>query len=194
MVISTRENKARTREVPGETGVWVFIIGDLLMFSLLFGVFLFYRREDPAVFELAQVGLRQDLALANTVLLLTSSWFVVRGLTAFRAGLQRSSILFFRAALACGVGFVVLKYVEYSEKFSDGITIDTNNFYTYYFVLTGIHLIHLVVGLGVLHFLTQVAAKADVTRSDHGSVESGCLYWHMVDLLWIVILAIIYLV
>lgn len=180
--------------IPGEVGVWVFILGDLAMFTLLFGVFLFYRAENPPIFISAQENLRQDLALANTVLLLSSSWLVVRGLAAFRSRQGRAYQRFFIGAILCGLGFVALKYVEYEEKFAGGITINTNDFYTYYFILTGIHLIHLVVGIAILFFLTRIGARPDPTPTDHRMVESGCLYWHMVDLLWIVILAIIYLV
>lgn len=181
-------------KIPGEVGVWVFILGDLVIFSLLFGIFLYYRAEDPLLFAAAQENLRQDYALANTLLLLTSSWFVVRGIVAFRSGDTAAHRKFLLLALLCGIGFVALKYLEYSEKFGAGITINTNDFYTYYFVLTGIHLFHLIVGLGVLGFLLQVDTGSEPTEADHRIQESGCLYWHMVDLLWIVILAIVYLI
>lgn len=194
LATDTQLEEEHQASIPGELGVWVFIIGDMLMFALLFGVYLYYRAADPALFSDAQTGLRQDLALANTLLLLTSSWFVVLGLSAFRSGNRQMCSRLYGLAMACGLGFVILKYVEYGEKFAAGVTINTNEFYTYYFVLTGIHLLHVVVGLGALLFLIKVSSKPAVTTADHTNIESGCLYWHMVDLLWIVILAIIYLI
>lgn len=183
-----------SKRVPGEEGVWLFIIGDMVMFALLFGVFMYYRALSPELFASSQLNLRQDLALANTLLLLCSSWFVAIGMNALRGGRTRRANWCFPAAGLCGLAFVFIKYVEYSEKFSGGITINSNEFYTYYFVLTGIHLIHLIVGLGVLVFVSLIARKGKTTGDDLRNAESGSLYWHMVDLLWIVLLAIVYLV
>ena len=182
------------KRIPGEEGVWLFIIGDMVMFALLFGVFMYYRALSPELFASSQVNLRQDLALANTILLLCSSWFVALGMDSLRRGKAQRSNWCFPVAALCGIAFVVLKYVEYAEKFTSGIAINTNEFYTYYFVLTGIHLIHLLVGLGVLLFVALIARKPAHTDADLRNAESGSLYWHMVDLLWIVILAILYLV
>ena len=181
------------KKVPGEAGVWVFIIGDLLMFSLLFGIFLFYRGQAPSVFLDAQTYLRQDLALINTVLLLTSSWFVVRGLSSVRSDSSIKARVYFKWAMVLGIGFVGLKWVEYAEKFSAGVTINTNDFYTYYFIVTIIHLVHLIIGLGVLWFLIGVTKKPEISEENIRTIECGGLYWHMVDLLWVAIVAIIYL-
>lgn len=190
----TSASEKPARRLPGEEGVWVFIIGDLIVFSLMFGVFMYYRTQSPEVFASSQLNLRQDLALANTVLLLGSSWLVAVGLDALRNANLAKAKLVYRGAALCGLAFVALKYVEYSEKFGGGITILTNDFYTYYFVLTGIHLLHLIVGLAVLAFILSIAAKPKLEDRDLRNAESGSLYWHMVDLLWIVILAIIYLI
>lgn len=190
----TSESQQPPRRLPGEEGVWVFIVGDLVVFALMFGMFMYYRALSPELFASSQLDLRQDLALANTVLLLCSSWLVAVGLDALRKANLARAKLAYRGAAVCGAGFVALKYVEYSEKFGDGVTIVTNDFYTYYFVLTGIHLLHLIVGLLVLAFVLSIAGKPKLEDSDLRNAESGSLYWHMVDLLWIVILAIIYLI
>lgn len=190
----TSADKNQPRSIPGEEGVWVFIIGDMIVFALMFGVFMYYRALNPELFASSQLNLRQDLALANTVFLLCSSWFVVLGMDSLRTVNLQKAKWAYRGAGVCGLAFVALKYVEYSEKFASGIAITTNEFYTYYFILTGIHLLHLIVGLAVLGFILQVARKPKLEDSDLRNAESGSLYWHMVDLLWIVILAIIYLV
>ena len=96
-------------------------------------------------------------------------------------------------AFACGAGFVVIKFFEFGEKISAGITLNTNEFFILYSMFTGIHLVHVLIGLGVLIFLWRAA-----TRLPDGSAittpESGGIFWHMVDLLWILLFPLIYLV
>lgn len=181
-----------TRHLPGEVGVWVFILGDLVVFTLLFATYLYYRALEPELYLQGQKTLRQDLATINTFLLLTSSWFVVMALSAARKRELARTRLNFSLAAACGFAFVVLKYVEYREKFAAGINILTNDFYTYYFILTGVHLLHVMVGLAVILFLVKHAA-ASRESADITLVESGCAYWHMVDFLWVIIFSLIYL-
>lgn len=180
------------KHLPGEVGVWVFILGDLVVFTILFATFLYYRVPGLQLYLEGHKTLRQDLATINTFLLLTSSWFVVMALSAARKRELARTRLNFSLAAACGCAFVLLKYLEYREKFVAGINILTNDFYTYYFILTGVHLLHVIVGLAVLFFLVQHASTAresvDITL-----VESGCVYWHMVDFLWIIIFSLIYL-
>lgn len=185
--------------LPGEPGVWVFIVGDLLMFALFFGAFVHYRAQDPALYIQSQATLNQGLGAINTVLLLTSSWFVVgavqdtRGQRAGRAGTR--IIL----AFLCGAGFIAVKFFEYREKISAGINLTSNDFYMYYYMLTGIHLLHVVIGMGVLIFLWRLlrqSALRDSTVSHEsviGHLESGASFWHLVDMLWIFLFALLYL-
>jgi nitric oxide reductase NorE protein len=103
------------------------------------------------------------------------------------------SARFFSLAFLCGLGFVVVKFFEYREKIIAGFTITTNDFYMYYFMLTGIHLVHVVIGMGVLAFLIMTSRNPNLEDSHVNVLESGASFWHMVDILWIVLFALFYL-
>lgn len=182
--------------IPGEAGLWVFLIGDMTVFAMLFGVYLDARAKEPALFDAERELLGQHFGAINTLLLLCSSLLVVAGVHALRSGTHhRLAARFFGGAFVVGgCGFVAMKAVEWIGKFSDGITPATNDFWTYYYVLTGLHLFHLLVGMGVLAFVYSQARKPGLSPGRFSVVEGGACYWHMVDLLWIVIFPLLYLV
>lgn len=179
--------------LPGETGVWMFIIGDVLVFSLLFSVFVYDRSQEVALFVEQQQLLNQTLGLFNTLLLLTSSWFVALAVHGARTGQLARARGCFVLAILGGIGFVVIKYFEWSEKIAAGLTIETNNFFMYYYLMTGIHLMHMVIGIGVLVFLWQSVRDTELDAQGVGVLESGACYWHLVDILWIALFALLYL-
>ena len=178
--------------LPGGEGVWVFVCGDLLIFSLFFCVFLDYRSQDIALFAQSASTLNLTYGLLNTLVLLASSWFMVAALKAFRLKQYRQLKAFSWAALICGLLFVLLKVFEYKEKLSLGLGLTTNDFFMFYFVLTGIHLLHVFIGLIIVGWLTFVI-EHDKDRLSESIVESACIFWHMVDLLWIVLFPLLYL-
>ena len=180
--------------LPGEPGVWMFIIGDILVFSLLFSVFVYDRSQEVALFVEQQKLLNQTLGLLNTVLLLTSSWLVALAVHGARAGQLPRARSCFVSAILCGIGFVVVKYFEWGEKIAADLTIETNNFFMYYYLMTGIHLLHMVIGIGVLVFLWQSVRSAELDAQGVGVLESGACFWHLVDILWIALFALLYLV
>ena len=140
----------------------MFIIGDVLVFSLLFSVFVYDRSQEVALFVEQQLLLNQTLGLLNTALLLTSSWLVALAVHGARAGQLSRARSCFVSAILCGIGFVVVKYFEWGEKIAADLTIETNNFFMYYYLMTGIHLLHMVIGIGVLVFLWQSVRGAEL--------------------------------
>jgi nitric oxide reductase NorE protein len=179
--------------MPGEAGIWVFIFGDMLVFGLFFVTYLHYRGGDTSLYVEAQRELNQTLGLINTLLLLTSSWCVAQAVTAIRRGRVSVAPKLFAAGFALGLGFVVVKLVEYGEKISAGITLLTNDFFMFFFMFTGIHMLHVLIGLGVLGFLFSLSRREAAVEHVQ-SLESGGAFWHLVDLLWIVLFALFYLV
>jgi nitric oxide reductase NorE protein len=179
--------------VPGEVGIWVFILGDMLAFALFFGVFVYERANAPALFDSSRHELTVGFAVANTLLLLTSSLFVAGAVRMVREGAQRLAPRLFGLAFLCGLGFVANKAFEYGEQLHHGVTPATNHFYMYFYMLTGIHLLHVVIGLGVLGFLWHVSRRGAQRPNDVMAIETGASYWHMVDLLWIVLFPLLYL-
>jgi len=183
----------RENRVPGEPGFWILILGDLSAFALLFCVFVYYRGHDLAIYLDSQLRLNRICGALNVALLLTSSWFVVEGVEAFRARGTTLARQSFGAALVLGAGFVVVKIFEYREKLHEGIIVTTNEFFMFFYVLTGIHLMHLLIGLGVLGWMRAKSRSTWNSHRDVSLVECGGVYWHMVDLLWVALFALLYL-
>lgn len=183
--------EARNR-VPGEPGVWVFVLGDMVIFGLFFSVYSYYRALDPDSFRHAQLSLNQNFSAFNTLLLLISSWFVVLAVTDVRERAGKLAPRLFVAAGCCGLGFVAIKALEYTELIRAGIGITTHDFFMYYFIFTGLHLVHVVIGIGVLAYLFDLSRR-EPSDADMRLMESGSIYWHMVDLLWIILFPLIYL-
>ena len=179
-------------EIPGEAGIWVLIFGDLLVFGVFFATFAFYRLQQPALFRASQQTLEQSLGILNTLLLLTSSLFLVLGIHAARTDRPSFARRWILLTMALGLCFIAVKALEYSDKIHAGIYPVANNFYMLYFAFTGIHLVHVTVGLGVLAFLRSRIAVGS-SASNLSIIESCALFWHLVDILWVVLFAIFYL-
>lgn len=192
-------DKATSNHVPGEIGIWIFILGDMTLYALLFGSFMIDRREAMELYNQSAGNLHAEIALANTVLLLTSSLFVALGVRGLRerVAVQLSPYLF-AGALMCAVGFCADKVFEYSDLVQRGYTPTLNTFYMYYYILTGIHLTHVVAGSLVLVYLWRAAARGRFeTQSDATyirGIENGASFWHAVDLLWVALFPMLYLV
>lgn len=192
---ATAYSQGRPRTLPGEPGIWVFILGDMLVFAFFFGVLQFYRSQHPEVFEQAQAHMNQALGVLNTFLMLTSSWCVALAVQAARRGVPGVTAPLLSLAFACGLGFCAVKYVEYVEKIHAGLTLGTNEFYTLYYMLTGIHLFHVVVGMVLLAWLIRHRPhNSGYDQKAMRNLEVGATFWHLVDVLWIVLFALFYLV
>lgn len=190
---ATRAPEEAFRRLPGEEGIWILVFGDMVVFGLLFLTFSFYRAENVGLYRSGQDLLNEQLGLVNTLLLLTSSWAVALAVRNVRLGLRTQASTLLGIAVALGCSFVMIKIAEYHEKIAAGITLLTNDFFSYYFVITGIHLTHVLVGIGVLIFLILRTRRAALVVDDVRVFESGAIFWHLVDLLWLVIFALLYL-
>jgi nitric oxide reductase NorE protein len=171
--------------LPGVDGLWVFIGFDAVIFGLLFVSFQHDRHADPALFEHARATLNLSLAGLDTLLLLTSSWLVARAVQSP----EPAPRLLLGGALTGGA-FVVSKSVEYAQKLIDGITPATDSFYSWYFLLTGVHLVHVLAGTGLLTFTWRRSRRG---VSQRVLLECVASFWHLVDLLWIVLFPLLYL-
>lgn len=180
--------------IPGEPGIWLLIFGEMTVFAGLFASFLHTRHGDLAGFLAGQAHLSKPIGIANTLLLLTSSLFVARGVDMAKRGDSVHAPRQFALGLACAAGFVLLKALEYARLFAEGIAVGSHPFFGWYFGLTALHLGHVLIGSVLLSALTLVTRKP-LTKPLHLALaESAGCFWHMVDLLWIVIFALIYLV
>lgn len=185
---------APAKNIPGEAGVWIFILGDMSVFAVFFGVYLVERSKHIDLFDLSQATLNKSFGAINTVFLLISSLFVVLAVRAMRGAQRVIAQRFVTAAFVCGIAFIVVKVFEYREKIAADEIPTTNSFYLLYFVLTGLHLFHLVIGLAVLIALWALAHRPQVTTNQWTFFEGGACFWHMVDALWLVLFPLIFLV
>ncbi|WP_303625212.1 cytochrome c oxidase subunit 3 [Mycolicibacterium arenosum] len=169
--------------------MWFFVIGDLLIFGVYFVGYMYYRTQDSPMFLESQARLNLDIGALNTIVLLTSSLFVALGTGAVRAGKTVDGLRLFGIALAIGAAFPVLKLFEYVPEITAGLTPGTNLFFMYYFVMTGLHLCHVLLGLVIMSFVIRNLRSASPRIS---FVETAATYWHMVDVLWLVLFALLY--
>ncbi len=174
-------------------GIVVFIMADMIVFAMLFTGFMTERAGQLALFDRSSATLDVRLGMLNTLILITSGLFVVFAVHAARQGKTKATRGWLLAGFLVGAGFGVSKTIEYSGKLEHGITMYTNDFYMFYYALTGAHFLHFLGGMLALAFLWFMAGRQKVDGPLFGWIESGGLYWHMVDLLWIVIFPMLYL-
>jgi nitric oxide reductase NorE protein len=182
----------RAGHLPGDGHIWVMVLGDLIIFGAYFIIFMIYRAMAPREFLQSQQHLDLGVGLLNTLVLLTSSWFVARSVQAARANDHRRALRLTYLGGFCGVLFILLKAYEWSANVAGGYTMPSNDFFMFYYMLTGVHLFH--VSLGLLILGVTVRELRNPRRQRIFMVESGATYWHMVDVLWIVIFALLYVV
>lgn len=190
--VITSENQPKL--LPGDLAIWMFIFMELLVFGIFFITYAITRMQNVEMFNHYQLTLNRELGAINTLLLITASYFVVRSVNAVRDNNIKACINWLYAALAGGTGFLVLKSVEYADKFSVGISLDTNTFYMFYLSLTMFHFLHVVLGMLILIAVVIKAKRGAYNRDNYTGVETGASYWHMVDLVWIILFPLVYII
>jgi len=151
------------------------------------------RRDEPSIFAAGHASLQQPLALANTLVLLTGGWLKARGLGSLRAGEARGAARCVAGAMGCGVLFLLLKSVEYAAKLSHGLGLHHDTFFTYYWLLTSFHVMHVLLAVGLLGFAWRGIRVGRYGAMDHADVESIGIFWHMCDVIWLLLYPTIYL-
>ena len=184
-------------------GMWLFLFTEILLFGGLFLVYSVYRSMYAADFHEAAKGLSTVLGTVNTVILLTSSLTMALAITALRRGNTRQSVLLQAATIVLGLVFLVNKYFEWSGHIHEGIYPNATAllargngqvlFYGLYYVMTGLHGLHVVAGLVLIGIMLALTVRRQITGSDQGKLENAGLYWHLVDVIWIFLLPLFYL-
>jgi nitric oxide reductase NorE protein len=176
----------------GDLAVWLIILAELLTFGIFFLSYAFARTFDVALFNASQSTLDLNSGAINTALLITGSWCVVRAVQAVKRDASAEGVRWLVAALACGSGFVVFKLIEFSAKADAGIDLSTNTFYMFYILLTAFHFFHVLAAMVFLMILLFKTHAGRYGSHDVHALETGAAFWHMVDLLWIVLFPLIY--
>ncbi len=180
--------------LPGDLAIWFFIMAELLVFGVFFIVYVFVRSNNIELFNTYQLELHRIAGVINTIALITSSYFVALGVHAIKKGNTKLTGRMLLLALAMGAVFVVVKIWEYSHVFGAGIHLSTNTFYTFYISLTFFHFMHVMMGMVILGALYWFVRQGKYSAEDHIGMETGASYWHMVDLVWIVLFPLVYVI
>ena len=178
------------RRLPGDGHMWVMIIGDLFIFGVYFVTYMVFRAMSRDSFVRSQHHLNNTVGVVNTLIMLTSSMTIALAAIAARERRLRSAQRLVWVTGALGGLFVLVKVFEWHEQIRNGHTV-SDQFYSFYYVFTGVHLVHLLLGLIILGVVIRELRNPRKQRAS--IVEQGAIYWHMVDALWIVIFAILYL-
>jgi cytochrome c oxidase subunit 3 len=187
-------------------GMWVFLVTEVLFFGGLFLVYTVYRIWYPDAFAAASHTLDVTLGTINTVVLITSSLTMALAVHAAQLGQRRLIMLFLMATMALGAVFLGIKSVEYYHKFVEhhvpgpGFQFEEKEyvrhaqiFFSLYFVMTGLHALHMVIGFGIMSWMLWWTWRGAITAEYYSPIEISGLYWHFVDIVWIFLFPLLYL-
>jgi cytochrome c oxidase subunit 3 len=185
-------------------GMWLFLFTELLLFGGMFLLYAVYLKRYPQEFALGGKQLNWILGGANTLILLTSSLFAAMSVTAVQRDELRRCVMLIIGTILCAGGFMVIKYVEWSAKIGHGIYPGSPHlqeglpgesvFFSLYYMTTGIHGLHVLIGATLLGWVAVKVKSGSVHAGDYVLLENGALYWHLVDLIWIFIFPLYYLI
>ena len=195
-------------------GMWAFLVQELLFFSGLFVAYGVYRSWYPEMFRAASHQLDKIMGATNTIVLLFSSFTAAMAVRSSQLGKKQATSRFIIITIVCACIFLVVKYFEYQHKFHAGLLpgrffhphaahlvanspplpANTGSFFSIYFMMTGIHGIHVIVGIGVLIWILMRNMRGDFSKEFFTPVDIVALYWHLVDLVWIYLFPLLYLI
>ncbi|PVE20567.1 copper oxidase [Microvirga sp. KLBC 81] len=173
-------------DLPGHPMMWVLILTEMVTFGLLFLTFVVTGAVHADVFAAGRAQLDPILGGVNTLVLITSGWMAALAVDRRAIGCRKTARLLLAGAMALGCVFIAIKIVEYAAKAKIGVGLETDTFFTLYFLLTGFHLLHVVLGIVI------IAAVA--LHDSLENLKTGTSFWHMVDLIWVVMYPLVYLV
>ena len=190
-------------ETGAKMGMWLFLLTELVLFGGLFLAYSAYRSRSPDAFHRASSELDLGLGVANTVVLLTSSLTMALSVSAVRRGKKRHSVSFLACTIGLGCIFLLDKYMEWRAKIHHGIFPGSRAlmqrepgerlFFGLYYTMTGLHGLHVLVGVCVLSVMLWLVASDRIRRDGVIKLENSGLYWHLVDIIWIFLLPLFYL-
>lgn len=171
----------------------MIVFVELITFMMGMGAFVVQRSQNLIVFQESQKLLNPIFGIINTIFLVTAGYFMALAVQNLKGGDNKASVQKIRVAILFGFSFLGLKGYEYFEKISHGVGLDYSDFFMYYWMLTGFHFIHVLAGIIILLALMVYIKKGQYTEIDHDDVETGAIFWHMCDLIWLILFPILYL-
>jgi cytochrome c oxidase subunit III len=191
-------------DLASKTGMWLFLFTEMLLFGGLFVVYSVYRYRNPEAFHLAAKELSVFIGTANTIILLTSSAMIAMSITAIQQKKKNLALLFVTLTILLGLAFLVNKYFEWGEHIREHIYPGSSVlalrghgdvlFYGLYFFMTGLHALHIIIGLVFIGIVTGKIIRDKITWDNYVLLENSGLYWHLVDIIWIFLFPLFYLI
>ena len=187
-------------------GMWLFLATEILLFAGLFVCYACYRYLFPEAFAGASRLLSLELGTINTLVLITSSFTAAMAVHYAKEAQNKKVVVMFVLTILMAMGFLVIKYFEYAHKFHEGqlpgpyytfpgIQLPgVAMYFTIYFLSTGLHAFHVIIGMAVLAWVTTKAMRNEFSYHNYTAVELGSMYWHLVDLVWIFLFPLLYLI
>ncbi|GMU96585.1 cytochrome c oxidase subunit 3 family protein [Ignavibacterium album] len=191
-------------DVASRMGMWLFLFTELLLFGGMFILYSVYRFTHPQEFHLAAKELNTVIGTFNTAILLTSSLTMALSIAAIQRRQKTLSIIFQLITILLAFGFMVNKYFEWGAKFHHGIYPGSDTllskpsgeilFFGLYYVMTGLHGLHVIIGVVIIAFMTVFTMRDVITHDNYVKLEAAGLYWHLVDIIWIFLFPLFYLI
>ena len=191
-------------DLTSKTGMWLFLFTEMLLFGGLFVVYSVYRFRNPVAFHLAAEELSVAIGTINTIILLISSSMIAMSITAIQMKNKKLSLLLLGVTIFLGLAFLVNKYFEWGGHIKEHIYPGSSIlalrgqgdvlFYGLYFFMTGLHALHIIIGLVFIGFIFVKILRDKITFDNYVLLENSGLYWHLVDLIWIFLFPLFYLI
>ena len=178
----------------GKLGMWVFLASEIMLFGAFISSYIVLRMGSPNFGVPSEEILGRGLATFNTFVLITSSFTMVLALAAIQSNNIKRMVGYLLATSGLGLVFLIIKFFEYSHKIHEGLTISSALFGSFYYTMTGLHALHLVGGIVFIGYIIRRGLQGKYSADHHGRVEYAGLYWHFVDLVWVILFPVFYLV
>ncbi|MDR6959858.1 nitric oxide reductase NorE protein [Pseudomonas brassicacearum] len=187
------ETATTARRLPGDLAMWFFILAELTVFALLILAFAVAQVLHPQLFSEGRHLLDRSTGLAMTLSLLTAGLFAALAQEQVRQDRPRRGALFLCVALLLASGYVAIKLTEYAHLLANGLGMEHDTFFTLYWILTAFHFLHVLLGMVILGWLAEGCRRRRYDSQRCSGLESGVLYWHMVDLVWVLLFPLVYI-
>lgn len=191
-------------DTASKLGMWLFIFTEILFFGGLFVIYSVYRYMNPVAFDLAHKELSVTMGFVNTVVLLVSSATIAMSISAIQMGKKKHSFYFLAITIVLAIVFLINKYFEWGSKFEHGMYPGSDLmsmlsqgdmlFFSLYFFMTGLHALHIIIGIVLLAVCLAKVNKGLIHSGKFALLENSGLYWHLVDLIWIFLFPLFYLI
>lgn len=194
IVLASPSLATRSGKIPGNMAIWAAILSEMSEFAIMFIVYFLAKVHNPEIFKEGPTKLSTLAGTSNTLIMLTSSFFVVRAVIAMRKNSPEKSVRWLWGAVLCGVLYLIIKYFEYEWNTSQGLSTETNIFYAVYYYVTFNHFLHVGWGSAAIIWVIYRLNTGIYTQEEHEGLINIALYWHMIDLAWITIFPLLYVI